>query len=248
MEHLDSKLIALTVIWVALRVSLSMIPTFPIFGLPGSLSADGFIAPLTGPLLGPFYGFIHGVVYGVLARNLYPFKSYFGVFSPLPDIAAGVAPGLLLYPRRYGWKILIGYYISLLITWYTYGDFSGIRNWMFLVTWEHWLAIAFLAIPKIRMFIIGEILSRRDFKRLAVSIWMLGWITRMSSNILGNNLLFYLYDFTNPIYWVPLIPYYGFVDFIEELVAAVIGAFTLIALKEAEVKVFIDNMGVFKQS
>jgi len=247
-----TKLLSLIAVWTAVRVAATAIPTFKILGLPGSFSAAELLSPLSGILLGPIGGLIHGLLYGLIARSIFPYRSIFGMLSFLPDLAYGAAPGLLLSDR--GWKPLLLFYIICLTTWYTYGNGVGLKNYMPLVTWEQWLAIVIIS-PPLRNFIkrkINEIPSLNiqefttnplnTFLGLAGSItafWMLAWVTKMSGVLVGNNLCFYLLNFTDYHYWVPMIPYYAFVDGLEQLIASIIGIMIVYTLaKTGKIQVY----------
>ncbi len=238
-----TKLLSLIAVWTAVRVAATAIPTFKIPGLPGYFSAAEFLSPLSGVLLGPMGGFIHGLLYGLIARSIFQYRNIFGILSFLPDIAYCTAPGLLLSDG--GWKPLLLFYIIGLTTWYTYRGGVGLKHYMPLVTWEQWLAIVIIT-PPLRNFVRRKIaripsLNIDDFSAnpldacsgiagYLAAFWMLAWVTKMSGVLVGNNLCFYLLNFTAYQYWVPMIPYYAIADGLEQLVAAVIGVTTVYSL------------------
>ncbi|MGQ4914721.1 MAG: hypothetical protein ACP6IU_08215 [Candidatus Asgardarchaeia archaeon] len=234
--------IGLIAVWVAIKLAAAAIPTFPIPGLPGSLSAAGFLRGLSGPLLGPYGGFLAGLAFGLLAQTIWPYTAFFGPLTFLTNVAGFTAEGLVLYPKKKGWIIVTIYYLIMLVLWYTYKGGAGLVAGMPLVTWEHWFAIAIVVIPWVRNFVQESIIKRDNPMKLFIAIWLIGWVGAMANNIMGCVLAFYMWDFTNPIYWVPMILYYAIEDFITSTIGAIVGTAVLISLMRARVRVFVDEL------
>jgi len=234
--------IGLIAVLIAIKLAAAAIPTFPVPGLPGALSAAGFLRGLTGPLMGPIGGFVVGLVFGVLAQTIWAHTAFFGPFTFLTNVAGSSVEGLVLYPKKKGWIIAEIYFIVMLLLWYFYKGGAGLVGGMPIVTWEHWFAIILLGLPWTRKLMQDAIIKRDDPKKLFIGIWFIGWIGAMGNNIMGNVLAFYMWDFTNPIYWVPMTGYYAVIDVLYSTVAAIVVSAILISLKRANIRSFVDEL------
>ncbi|MCD6515372.1 MAG: hypothetical protein J7L07_10650 [Candidatus Odinarchaeota archaeon] len=236
--------IGLIIVWVAIKLAAAAIPTFPIPGLPGSLSAAMFLKGLTGPLLGPYAGFVGGLAFGILNQFIFPYTAFFGPLTFLTNVTGFTFEGLALYPRKKGWIITVIYFIVMLLLWYFYKGGAGLVGGMPLVTWEHWFAILILVIPWVRNFMQESLIKRDNPAKLFIALFLIGWVGSMANNIMGCVLAFYMWDFTNPIYWVPMIPYYAATDILASIIGSIVGTAVLISLKRANIRVFIDELVV----
>jgi len=221
-------------------LALSAIPTFPVPGLPGDMSAAAFVGALNAPLLGPFGGFLYGLVYGVINQYLFAYTAFFGPLTFLTNLAGATTVGLILYPKKKGWIAVAVFYVLMILAWYFYKGNAGLVNVMPIVTWRHWAALILLVLPWTRNFVQNEVAKRDNFVKLIIALWLLEFMS-VGNNLTGNVLAFYLLDFTNPVYWVPLTLYYAIMDIASYTVGALVGAPILIALKNANIRIFADT-------
>ncbi len=116
------------------------IPTFPMYGLPGtSFRAGDFLAPLLGILLGPFLAIPCNVI-GHFINYAFPSPIFLG-FDFLPGCSAALVAGLITSGRT---KYAIVYYVALLGTFVALplstfwigvpGGFQVPYAWLHLVT------------------------------------------------------------------------------------------------------------------
>lgn len=220
-------------------MALSAIPTFPVPGLPGSMSAAAFVGALNAPLLGPIGGFLYGLIYGLINQYLFAYTAYFGSFTFLTNVAGATTVGLILYPKKKGWIAVAIFYVVMIFLWYFYKGNAGLVNGMPIVTWRHWTALIILILPWTRNFVQKEIATRDNIVKLIIALWLLEFMS-VGNNLTGNVLAFYLFDFTNPIYWVPTTLYYAIMDVATITFGALVGAPILIALRNANIRIFAD--------
>ena len=93
--------VALIAVWTALLLACTVIPAYPVFGTPATITFSSILLnSLTAPLLGPLYGTMSGFIVGVLSPYVNPATSIGLLTFAAPTIAALMA-GLFLFNR---WK------------------------------------------------------------------------------------------------------------------------------------------------
>jgi hypothetical protein len=228
----SSVFLALTAVWVALVVACGLVPAYPVLGTSAQITLASVVSSaLTAPILGPIWGTFAGFTYGWLVPYANPAAAIFGVLTFLSPTMAALMSGLVLFGR---WREAALILSAQIVIWFAH-PFSWYQA-MPVVSWEYWLAMAFIVVPPIRKWIISTFRSRNP-ATLPVALWCLAWIARAGGDVItGNNIYIWVYNFVGPdfyMYWAPVTVYYAIADSLCCLAGAVIGALVLVALKAA---------------
>ncbi len=106
---LETKEVALIIVFTALYLYFSFIPAFPIVGLPSrAITLAAITAPIIGIILGPYLGMLSTILGGAMA---WFFSSSFSLPSLVSGVAAAVFAGMLYRNRR---SLCVFMYLSLL--------------------------------------------------------------------------------------------------------------------------------------
>jgi len=190
---------------------------------------------LTAPVLGPASGAISGFLFGLAAPYVNP-STALGGWTFLPPTFAALTSGLFLFNR---WREATLVLASQMAIWFLHP--FAFYELMPLVTWEYWLALAFIVTPPVRKKITESIVLRKP-ETLTVALWCLAWISRIGGDVItGNNIAVWIFGWTYDmyLYWAPMTVYYAIVDSLNCLAGAVIGTAVLLALKRSGLRILV---------
>jgi len=226
--------LALTSVWVALVLASAWIPAYPVLGTPVVITLSSiFASSLTSPLLGPLWGTLSGFVYGWLIPYINPTTSI-GPLTFLSPTMAALMSGLVLFNR---WKEATLIFAVEMAIWFS-NPFAWYQA-MPIITWQYWLALAFIVVPPIRMWIINTI-TNRNRANLPIALWCLAWIARIGGDVAtGNNIGVWVLNWGTPeMYplWAPMTVYYAITDSLNCFAGAIIGTAVLLGLKRANIR------------
>ena len=230
----NSVFLALTAMWVALVLVCAWFPAYPVLGTTAVITVANIVSSaLTAPILGPAWGTFAGFTYGWLVPYVNPSASI-GLLTFLSPTMAALMSGLVLFNR---WKEATLILSAQIIIWFLH-PFAWYQA-MPIVTWEYWLAMAFIIVPPIRKWIISAFKSRNP-ATLPIALWCLAWIARAGGDVVtGNNIGVWVNNWGVPsmyLYWAPLTAYYAIADSLGCLSGAIIGTLALVALKAANLR------------
>lgn len=222
---------ALTGIWVALILACSWIPAYPVLGTPAMITFSNILfSSLTAPILGPLWGTISGFIFGWLVPYVNPATSI-GLLTFLSPTMAALISALALFNR---WKEAGIIFAVEMVIWFIH-PFAWYEA-MPLITWQYWLALAFIIIPPVRKWITKAI-KNRDPSKMPVALWCLAWIARIGGDVAtGNNIAVWILNWGVPEmypFWAPMTVYYAIADTLNCLAGAIIGTAVLITLKKS---------------
>ncbi len=228
----SSIYISLISVWTALLLAGVLIVIYPVPGTTIWITLASILSSsLTAPLLGPVGGTISGFIFGLGAPYVNPITSI-GPLTFLAPLLGALMSGLTLFNR---WKEATLILVCQIAIWFA-NPFAWYQL-MPIVSWEYWLALAFIIIPPVRKRIIKSIVSR-DQKYLTIALWCLAWISRIGGDVItGNNIFVWLFEFTIYEYWAPMTLYYAIADSLNCLAGAVIGTAVLLALKRSGIRI-----------
>jgi len=237
----NSIYISLVSIWTALLLSGVLIVIYPVPGTTIWITLASILSSsLTAPLLGPVGGAVSGLIFGLAAPFINPATSI-GPLTFLAPMLGALMSGLVLFDR---WKEATIILILQIAIWFAH-PFAWYQL-MPIVSWEYWLAFAFIIIPPVRKWIIDSVVSR-DPKRTPVALWCLAWISRIGGDVItGNNIFIWIFNFTFDFYayWAPMTLYYAIADSLNCLAGAIIGSALLLALKRSGLRILaVDYFG-----
>lgn len=228
-----TKLLALTAMWVAVVLVCAWYPAYPILGTSAQITLSSIVfSALTAPILGVVWGGLAGFVLGWTIPFVNPAASI-GPLTFLSPLLAALISGLTLFNR---WKEAAVLFGVEMIVWFAH-PFAWYQD-MFVVTWQSWLALAFIITPPVRKWI-GNAIFLRNPKTLVVALWCLAWIARISDVTMGNNIGVWVNNWGIPsmyMYWVPMTAYYAVAESLNCLAGAIIGTAALLALKRANIR------------
>jgi hypothetical protein len=236
LKYLTSTiLVALTGVWVALLLAVSPIPAYPVLGTPAVITLSSILfSGLTAPFLGPLWGMLSGFLFGWVVPYVNPVTSI-GLLTFLSPTLAALMSGLTLFNR---WKEATLIFAAEMIVWFLH-PFAWYEA-MPIITWQYWLALAFIIVPPVRKWIISTIVSR-DRAKLPVALWCLAWVARIGADVAtGNNIAVWVLGWGIPElypYWAPMTVYYAIADSLNCLAGAIIGTAVLLALKRSNVRI-----------
>jgi len=238
-------LLALTGVWIALLLASAWIPVYPILGTSAVITlSSALLSALTSPLLGPILGTISGFAFGWLVPYFNPTTSI-GLLTFLPPTMAALMSGLVLFNR---WKEATLIFAVQMIVWFSH-PFAWYEA-MPLITWQYWLALAFIVISPLRKRIINSVTARNP-ATLTLALWCIAWIARIGGDVAtGNNIFVWVLGFGAPdfyLYWVPMTIYYAIADSLTCLAGAIIGTSVLLALKRANLKILAVDLLLLKR-
>lgn len=222
---------ALTGIWVALILACSWIPAYPVLGTPAMITFSNILfSSLTAPILGPLWGTVSGFIFGWLVPYVNPATSI-GLLTFLSPTMAALISALTLFNR---WKEASVIFAVEMVIWFTH-PFAWYEA-MPLITWQYWLALAFIIIPPARKWI-EKAIKNRDPSKMPVALWCLAWIARIGGDVAtGNNIAVWILNWGVPEmypFWAPMTVYYAIADTLNCLAGAIIGTAVLITLKKS---------------
>jgi len=230
----NSIYISLVSIWTALLLSGVLIVIYPVPGTTIWITLASILSSsLMAPLLGPVGGAVSGLIFGLGAPFINPATSI-GPLTFLAPMLGALMSGLVLFDR---WKEATIILILQIAIWFAH-PFAWYQL-MPIVSWEYWLAFAFIIIPPVRKWIIDSIVSR-DPKRMPVALWCLAWISRIGGDVItGNNIFIWIFNFTFDFYayWAPMTLYYAISDSLNCLAGAIVGSALLLALKRSGTRI-----------
>lgn len=239
---ISSFLLALTSVWTALMLALSLIPTYPILGTPAVITLSGIIfSSLTAPLLGPFWGALSGFIFGWTVPYVNP-AANMGLLTFLGPTMSALMGGLLLFNR---WKETALILATQLILWFAH-PFAWYEL-MPIITWQFIPVAAFILVPSLRKWIINTIKARNNPTKLVIALWCLAWTARIGGEVAVSNLnAVWVLGWGIPDmypFWAPLTVYYAIADSLNSLTGAIVGAAVLLALKRTNIKMLaIDSL------
>ena len=226
--------LALITIWTALLLAVTVIPAYPVFGTPATITFSSILLnSLTAPLLGPLYGTISGFIVGVLAPYVNPATSI-GLLTFLAPTIAALMSGLVLFNR---WKEASVIFLVQLAIWLA-NPFAWYQL-MPLVLWQYLPVLVFILVPPVRKWIINSIVTPNE-KYLPIALWCLAWISRIGGEVItGNNIAVWVLNWTGPDfypYWAPMTIYYAVADSLNCFAGAIIASGVILALKKSGIR------------
>jgi hypothetical protein len=241
----STVLVALTAVWVALVLACSWIPAYPVLGTAAVITLSSIIfSASTAPFLGPLWGGIAGFTFGWFVVAVNPSTSI-GLLTFLSPTMAALISGLVLFNR---WKEATLIFGLEFVIWFAH-PFAWYQA-MPIITWDYWLALAFIVIPPVRKWITDSIVSREP-AHLMAALWCLAWIARIGDVVTGNNIGVWVLGWGTPgmyPYWAPVTVYYAIADSLNCLAGASIVTAVLLILKRANLRVLaIDYLQAEKQ-
>jgi hypothetical protein len=234
-KPIASIIVALIAVWTALLLASSIIPAYPVFGTPATITFSSILLnSLTAPLLGPLYGMVSGLIFGILVPYVNPVTSI-GILTFLSPTLAALMGGLFLFNRWKEATIILAAQVAIWLAnpfaWY---------QLMPLILWQYIPIFVFTLVPPVRKWI-RKTLITADEKRLPIALWCLAWISRIGGDVVtGNNIAVWVLQWTGPDfypYWAPLTLYYGIADSLNCLMGALIGTGVILALKRSGIRV-----------
>jgi uncharacterized membrane protein len=231
----NSIFIALTAVWTALMLALSIVPTYPVLGTSAVITLSGIIfSCLTVILLGPLWGTVSGIIFGWLVPYVNP-ATNMGLLTFLGPTMSALMGGLVLFNR---WKEATLIFATQMAIWFAH-PFAWYEA-MPIITWQYVPVIVFILVPPVRKWIINTITARNDPTKLAIALWCLAWIARIGGEVAAsNNNAVWVLGWGDPnlyAYWAPLTVYYAIADSLNSLAGAIIGTVLLLTLKRANIK------------
>lgn len=239
--NISSRNVALIAVWTALLLACTVIPAYPVFGTPATITFSSILLnSLTAPLLGPLYGMMSGFILGVLAPYVNPATSI-GILTFVAPTLAALMAGLVLFNR---WKEATLIFLVQLFIWLA-NPFAWYQL-MPLIVWQYLPVLAFVLVPPIRKWIITSIVTANE-KYLPVALWCLAWVSRIGGEVMtGNNIAVWVLNWTGPDfypYWAPMTVYYAIADSLNCLAGAIIGSGVILALKRSGFRATaLDNL------
>jgi hypothetical protein len=230
----NSVLLALTAMWIGVVLVCAWFPAYPVLGTPAVITVASIVSSaLTAPILGPAWGTLAGFAYGWLVPYVNPIASI-GLLTFLSPTMAALMSGLVLFNR---WKEAALILSAQIVIWFLH-PFAWYQA-MPIVTWEYWLAMAFIIVPPIRKWIISVFRSRNP-ATLPIALWCLAWIARAGGDVAtGNNIGVWINGWGVPsmyVWWAPMTIYYAIADSLGCISGAIIGTLVLLALKAANLR------------
>lgn len=237
---------ALAAMWVAVVLICAWYPAYPVFGTNAQITLSSIVfSALTAPILGPLWGALAGFVLG-WTIPLVNAAASIGPLTFLGPLVAAVISGLALFNH---WKEAAVLFGAEMIIWFAH-PFAWYQD-MFIVTWQSWLAFAFIVIPPVRKWISNSIFSRNP-ATLPVALWCLAWIARISDVTMGNNIGVWVNGWGVPnmyMFWVPMTVYYAVAESLNCLAGATIGTAVLLALKRSSIRITaLDSLQPYRKS
>ncbi len=234
----NTILLALCGVWVALMLACAFVPVYPVLGTPATITLSSILfSALTAPLLGPLWGTMSGAIFGGLAPAL-NLATSIGPGTFLCPTVAALLSGLVLFDR---WKEATIIFLLEIALWFAH-PFAWYEA-MPIITWEYWLALIFIVVSPIRKWIIKSIVSGNP-ATMPIALWCLAWIARMGDVATGNNNVVWVMGWGVPEmypYWAPMTVYYAIADSLNCLAGALIGTAVLSALKKANIRALAIN-------
>ncbi|MFO7835414.1 MAG: hypothetical protein R6V83_02075 [Candidatus Thorarchaeota archaeon] len=233
MAHTKTYEWALTGIFAAFQLVLSMVPLY-LLGMGGGFISWGLVsAPIIGFLLGPFYGLL-AVMIGSILGTL--FFNIGGILGPIIPIFAPMASALVAGSIRFKrYHVVTGVFILGLAI-YLLGPI-GLVTAPYL--WLHTIA-AFLSI-----LVLTPVISHK-FDRIleptecgtkgksSVFVWLTGFLALMADHLVGATMSQYYFIYVLEMETNPLAASYLatiFIYPIERILASIIVGFVLILLR-----------------
>jgi uncharacterized membrane protein len=231
----NTVFVALATVWVALLLASAWIPAYPVLGTTAVITFSNILSSaLTSSLLGPLWGTFSGFVFGWLVPYVNPATSI-GLLTFLSPTMAALMSGLLLFNR---WKEATLIFALQMVIWFL-NPFAWYQA-MPLITWQYWLALAFIVVPPIRKWIINSVVTRNP-ANLPIALWCLAWVARIGGDVVtGNNVAVWVLNWGVPslyLYWAPMTIYYAIADSLNCVAGAIIGTAVLLALKRANIRI-----------
>lgn len=236
----NAMLFALSGVWVALLLATSLIPTYPILGLPVVITfSSALLAGLTAPLLGPLWGTLSGFLFGLLVPYVNP-ATNMGLFTFLGPTMTALMSGLLLFNK---WREAALIFAAQMIVWFAH-PFAWYED-MLIITWQYLPVLVFIMVPPIRKWITSAITTRNQ-ANLPVALWCLAWVARIGGDIASsNNNAVWVLGWGAPAlypFWAPMTIYYAIADSLNCMAGGIIGAAVLIALRKANMKILAVDL------
>ncbi|UCE09665.1 MAG: hypothetical protein JSW61_11915 [Candidatus Thorarchaeota archaeon] len=184
-EFVNSKAYpwALTGIFAAVHLVLSIIPAFP--GVGGGAITLGMISgPLVGYLLGPIFGTFSVLIGSVMGLWVNPTVPLLGPFTIIPPTFGAFVAGFIREKKPYVATIMIGYSIALFYLG-PLGQFAVAYLWLHIVAA---LLALILVIPLLSDsfdFGPGE-KSPANLALLFFSIWIMSFVAVMTDHAIGS--------------------------------------------------------------
>jgi len=238
----NSIFIALTAVWTALMLALSIVPTYPVLGTPAVITLSGIVfSCLTVILLGPLWGTVSGFIFGWLVPYVNP-ATNMGLLTFLGPMMSALMGGLVLFNR---WKEATLIFVVQMAIWFAH-PFAWYQA-MPIITWQYIPVIVFILVPPIRRWIINSIIARNNPTKLAIALWCLAWAARIGGEVAAsNNNAVWVLGWGDPnlyAYWAPMTIYYAVADSLNSLAGAIIGVAVLLTLKRANIKTLaVDSL------
>jgi len=229
--------------------------TLPIDGTGGYFSLDLVSAPVIGYLLGPFYGTVSVFLGTFIAVVVDPSAAgMMGVFGLLGALLAGIPPatsaivaGLIRKGRHRVVPLIFIVTIGLFLI-----TFVGLLSFSFL--WLHIIALSLsflFLIPQLKKHLENglNLTAGTSYSRVAVSIWLLVFISVMADHIVASVMRAYLV-LAAPATVVSII--YTLVIFIypiERILASIAGGFVtfLIAIAITRKNLYLPTRPIAEQ-
>jgi hypothetical protein len=154
---------------------------------------------------------------------------------------AALISGLTLFNR---WKEATLIFAIEIAIWFTH-PFAWYEA-MPIITWQYWLALAFIIIPPVRKWMTKAI-KNRDPSKMPMALWCLAWIARIGGDVAtGNNIAVWILNWGVPEmypFWAPMTVYYAIADSLNCLAGAIIGTAVLITLKKSGLRMLaLDHL------
>ncbi|TXT57416.1 MAG: conserved membrane protein of unknown function [Candidatus Thorarchaeota archaeon] len=225
---------ALTGIFAAVHLIISIIPYTISLGAEGVISFGLISAPIIGFLLGPFFGVIAIIIGTVLGIFVNPAIGILGPFTPLAPASAALVAGTLKIGKP-EIPVLI-YLVGILL--FLVGPIAleaGIFLWLHIITFT--IAI-FIMLPKIRTIVLkGLSLDKKlKFTYLVPSFFIMAFLSVMTDQLVGSVIGAYFFIYIQLVPAEVIGPIYVSIAFIypiERIIATILIAPICILISRA---------------
>jgi hypothetical protein len=192
---LQTKDIALIVVFASLQAVLSILPFTITIGISGKITLGLIGGPLTGVLLGPIIGGLAALIGSLIGMFLDPSGAIFGVFSAVPSLLGAITAGFVKIKKGYLAGALILLFLAIF-----YAHPFGRESYMY--PWLHVFAaiVAFSPLASIRssIFRSSKIAQFMSTSSIITSVF----VGVLSDHIAGSSIaIWYFSPYLTPEIW-----------------------------------------------
>lgn len=233
-----ARRIALITTLAAVYAAVSLLPSFPMVGVPGSRisiarSLEMGYGILLGPVLGPLTAFLGALAGKMLSMDI------FGIyFTPLAVVSPLVAASMSRYKvfKVRGWILSSAISAILIVSWYVTS--VGRRAPYYPIPHLIGLAIILIGRSRIADYIRGE-----GSERMTLGVALCAYSSTIAGHMFGNLIFMVLLsDLATPTFYMSLLPISITERLIITFIGTIIGVPLLIGVRKAFPSLLEENL------